>query len=171
MKTIDITGQRFGRLMVLEESGRGKNRKVLWKCICDCGKVRICDGVNLRRGNTKSCGCFNNERKSEVHITHGFLKTPQKRRFYRIFKKINERCTYRNDISYKYYGARNIKNLWKSFEEFRDDMWNSYQSHVKEFGEKNTSIDRINNNEDYWKGNCRWATWSQQNYNKRFISK
>jgi len=54
---IDLTGKRFGRLVVLEESDRRDWGHVVWKCRCDCGKISIVDGGFLRRGMTKSCGC------------------------------------------------------------------------------------------------------------------
>lgn len=57
---IDLTGQRFGKLVVIERAERPKyykNNTVFWKCICDCGNISIVDGCNLRTGNTQSCGC------------------------------------------------------------------------------------------------------------------
>lgn len=56
----DITGQRFGRLIAIEDGGRS-GRRIKWKCICDCGKETIVDGYKLRCGHTKSCGCYNRD--------------------------------------------------------------------------------------------------------------
>ena len=56
-KVIDLTGQRFGRLVVVEQAGK-KNRKIMWKCACDCGKTTIVTGNSLKSGGTKSCGCY-----------------------------------------------------------------------------------------------------------------
>lgn len=64
---IDLTGQRFGRFLVVEEVGRNKNGYVLWKCLCDCGVIRIVCTASLRSGQTKSCGCYKKERTSEIH--------------------------------------------------------------------------------------------------------
>lgn len=58
MKRIDLTGQRFGRLLVIEEAGKDKQAKLLWKCLCDCGNVKIIRRCHLRSGLTKSCGCL-----------------------------------------------------------------------------------------------------------------
>lgn len=63
---IDLTGQRFGRLVVVEEAGANKGGRILWRCKCDCGKISVVVGYNLRSGNTKSCGCYNKETLSKV---------------------------------------------------------------------------------------------------------
>ena len=74
-KKIDLTGQTFGRLIVIREYGRAKNGAVLWLCRClgkngnDCGKEVIVSTNDLRRGHTKSCGCLSRERTT----THGLL--------------------------------------------------------------------------------------------------
>lgn len=60
MKKIDLTGQRFGKLLVVERSGT-KNDKAIWKCQCDCGNISFANTSNLRRGNTRSCGCLSIE--------------------------------------------------------------------------------------------------------------
>lgn len=56
-KMIDITNQRFGKLVVLENAGKLDGRHYFWKCQCDCGKIITIEGSRLRSGNTKSCGC------------------------------------------------------------------------------------------------------------------
>lgn len=66
-KKLNLVGQRFGRLLVLEKAGRSKCRKILWKCKCVCGIEKIIFGAHLRNGNTKSCGCLNRERVSEAN--------------------------------------------------------------------------------------------------------
>ena len=69
----DLTGQRFGRLVVVSRSDRnGKNsHRVYWNCQCDCGCASVTSSGCLRSGNTKSCGCLMDEvRKKRISLNH-----------------------------------------------------------------------------------------------------
>src|SRR3990167_9628811 len=88
-------------------------------------------------------------------------------RIYGIFRQLLSRCNDKNVAVYQRYGGRGIKCTWKSFEEFRDEMYESYLEHCNNFGEKNTTLDRINNDGNYATENCRWATYKEQGRNKR----
>jgi hypothetical protein len=76
------------------------------------------------------------------------------------------RCNNSKYIYYEIYGGKGIKVEWESFESFRDDMYKSYLEHVKKFGEKNTTIDRIKSSGNYSKTNCQWATAKEQTNNR-----
>ena len=91
-KLIDLTGQVYGRLTVIKRvddyiSPSG-SRKVQWLCKCKCGKEVIVTGNNLRKGNSKSCGCYNRELLTKTNLTHNASNT----RLYHIWICMKDRC-------------------------------------------------------------------------------
>lgn len=157
-KTVDIKGQRFGRLTVLSFSHLGKHNKAHWLCRCDCGTERTFVGSYLRNGDTKSCGCLFRETAIDKlpPARHGMSQTP----LHRTWSSMLERCNNPNNNSYRHYGGRGITvcDEWHIFENFYADMGNR---------PKGYSLDRIDNNKGYYKENCRWATNLEQSNNKR----
>lgn len=110
-KKKDLTGQKFGRLTVLEEAPAHqqskRTRRTKWKCQCDCGNIVEVQTSNLTRANnsTRSCGCLLKERpQSKVRKTHGLSKFP----LYGIWRCMNSRCNNPDDVAYKYYGAKGV---------------------------------------------------------------
>ncbi len=70
--SIDMTGGKFGRLKVLEDSGeRTSNGLIKWKCECECGNITYVNGSCLRRGQTKSCGCLLKDKASQSKLPKG----------------------------------------------------------------------------------------------------
>lgn len=168
MRPLQLEGKKYFRLQVLNFR-QGNDGARWWKCQCDCGKITFVRGADLKRGYVKSCGCWNSERTATKNRTHNLSKT----RFYRIWQAMKDRCLNSKNYRFVYYGQRGIKvcRRWLRFENFRDDLYKSYLSHVEIFGEKNTSIDRINNNGNYEIKNCQWATQKEQVNNSRKVIK
>jgi hypothetical protein len=163
MPKIDITGQRFGRLVAIAPTDRRVSGNVVWRFRCDCGVEKETPISNVRSGNTRSCGCFIRETRKKnlsplATLTHG--QSRPRSPTYRVWAGMIGRCLIPTDSSFKDYGGRGITvcDRWRRFEDFLADM-----------GERpaGRSIDRINNDGDYEPGNCRWATPTEQRLNQR----
>lgn len=155
-KGIDITGQRFGRLVALEWVQSDKPG-AYWKFKCDCGTAKVIKGQSVREGIVVSCGCRQKETLNAGRYVHGFYGHP----LFATWRGIVSRCTNRNDKDWPSYGGRGISVC--------DDWLASPEVFFKDMGEKprRATLDRIDVNGNYEKGNCRWATPLVQGSNKR----
>lgn len=160
MKFIDLTGQRFAKLVVISKSyERGNRGQIKWDCLCDCGKKRIIEGGALKGIKSILC-CAKQIEISPKKIKHGMSKS----RLYRIYRHMINRCKNVKVESYPLYGGRGITvcNEWGKFEPFRDwALENGYQEDL--------SIDRKDNDLGYFPENCQWSTVLDQARNKRKI--
>lgn len=161
---IDLVGMKFGRLKVLRRVAN-KGREPTWECICECGNMHRALGRNLRTGSTKSCGCYNREQPR----THGESGT----RLYSAWKGIINRCNGFTEQTKSIYKDKGITvcERWRSFENFQEDMKESFEAHSEIHGESDTTLDRINGEKGYYPENCRWATHKVQARNRKFRNK
>ncbi len=158
-RLINLIGQKFGRLIVVERVDNDGHNRTCWLCQCNCGKRKIFLASNLKQGYTQSCGCLSKE-KLIKRATHGQTKGKKKSKIYRIWVSMIQRCTNPNDKGYEDYGGREITvcKRWLKFENFLEDMGEAPEGH---------QIDRENNDKGYYKKNCRWVTKQTQMRNKR----
>ncbi len=156
-KCKNLSGQRFGRLTVIERSG-SRGEKPLWKCQCDCGNITYVISYSLTSGATRSCGCI---RKNSNH-------TPRKKdRLYVIWSGMKGRCYNAGNSSSKWYLEKGItvceewKNNFSAFKEWALDNGYDYSKSRKE-----QQIDRIDNSKGYSPDNCRFVSSAENSRNK-----
>lgn len=155
-KLIDLTGQKFGRLIIVEYV-----EKYQYLCQCDCGNKKIIRIYDLKSGHTKSYGCLNIEKITQRSIKHGHQIGRKTTKIYNVWATMIQRCNNSNSKQYKYYGGRGIIvcRRWLKFENFNEDMGKTWKPGL--------TLERRKNEEGYYPDNCEWVTRIEQNRNRR----
>lgn len=153
-KKLDLkSGERFGKLVVIEYVGKNRHRKCMWRCKCDCGAEKTVLAVGLTRGTTTSCGCH---QRSGLARRHGMAGT----QVYIAWKNMRQRCLNPNHPQWEDWGGRGISfcQKWETFEGFFEDMGSPKDGET---------LERLDNSKGYSKDNCEWRSHLAQNNNRR----
>lgn len=162
MKIIDLSGRVYGSLTVIE---RAESRTLpcgqkltMWYCKCDCGKITVVSGSNLKSGNVKSCGCHKSASISKKLTRHGYGGT----RLYQEWRDMVRRC--KTDHHYKGKGI-SVCSEWV------DNVTAFCKWAIANGYSDNLELDRIDNDGNYEPSNCRWVTRKEQmnNYSRNVL--
>lgn len=156
-KFIDLTGNRYGMLVVLERDYSSNTKLIKWKCRCDCGTIKSIYGCSLKSGRSKSCGCQMNKGVKGQNKKHGFTHT----RIYKEWLSMRRRCK-PNSPDSKIYYDRGITVC----PEWNNDFIPFYEWAMANGYDDSLTIDRIDVNGNYCPENCRWITNEMQQSNK-----
>lgn len=166
-KPLDLTNKKFNRLTGIKPTEKRAGNKIIWLFKCECGNECEAVGTEVKSGHTKSCGCWNIERTTQMgksNKTHGHASGGKLSKTYMIWAGMKRRCLDPKHKRYMDYGGRRITicDRWlnenKGYLNFLDDM-----------GEcpLGKSLNRIKNNKGYYSDNCCWSTQEEQCRNKR----
>lgn len=160
----DLTGQRFGVLVVIQRApaNTSATKRAHWLCRCDCGVEIVKLGKYLICGDTRSCGCVQAAMWSRGNPKHGaVIASTDYPREYSIWRSMKSRCYVESSSNYRFYGARGVTVC---------DRWlNDFRAFVADMGRcpADFTIDRIDPTGNYEPANCRWLSWAEQHRNLR----
>ena len=149
-------GELYGDMKIIEYLGNWNNNR---NYLCEC---QICHRTKRTQLKHLKNGL------GIKHKTCGLGIKQQDKRFYQIWSDMRKRTSNPHSNEWNNYGGRGItSDDYINFIDFYDDFYKSYCEHKDRYGEKDTTIDRIDVNENYTKNNIRWATRAEQQNNTR----
>jgi hypothetical protein len=162
-KRLDITGQRFGRLVAVQVADKDANGLTYWHCRCDCANTCTVHLGNLRSSHTRSCGCLVKELPGGPP-KHGYTRNGRRHPLYRTWASMRSRCFNPNNPRFKDWGGRGIApcKRWDDFSVYLNDILTSIGPRPP-----GKVLDRIDNSRGYEPGNVKWSTQSESNRNRR----
>ena len=163
-RAIDLRGQKFNRLKVIDRNYNVKRRGTVWNCKCDCGNITFVVADKLKSGNTKSCGCLQKEKAGEFNKSkgltkHGLSDTAE----YKSWLRMNHRCN-RDDVG----DLTTYKNI-EVCDKWHQNNKNGFINFLNDMGYKpdeGATLERLNSKSGYYPDNCIWTNYSNQAQNR-----
>jgi len=156
VRALALSGQRFGRLVVVSRAPSNRFGQSRWDVVCDCGGTRTVDGSKLVSGHTQSCGCLSIDTVRTRSSTHGQGSRKHRSRASIAWKEMKRRI--KRDPHY--VGKVSICSEW----------FDSYEAFFRDMGPcpDGWELDRIDNSVGYYPNNCRWVDETRQSRNRSY---